>query len=71
MAEYVGRNLGNGGFMAMKKWCCQICGFIYDEAKGRPEDGIVAGTTWQDVPNDWTCPDCGADKASFDMQVMS
>lgn len=54
----------------MKTWCCQICGFVYEEAKGRPEDGIAAGTPWQDIPDDWTCPDCGADKASFDMQVI-
>ncbi|MCE2571245.1 rubredoxin [Motilimonas eburnea] len=57
--------------MAKKMWCCQICGFIYDEAKGRPAEGIPAGTAWQDVPSEWTCPDCGADKASFDMQMMS
>ena len=44
----------------MKTWMCLICGFIYDEAQGRPEDGIAPGTRWEDVPMNWTCPDCGA-----------
>ena len=38
----------------MKKWLCVICGLIYDEAEGWPDDGIVAGTRWEDVPEDWT-----------------
>ncbi|MCE0558915.1 MULTISPECIES: rubredoxin [unclassified Motilimonas] len=54
----------------MRRWRCQICGFIYDELKGLPEEGIPAETLWSDVPEDWTCPDCGADKASFDMQPI-
>lgn len=51
----------------MYKWECLVCGFIYDEAAGIPEDGIVAGTRWEDVPQDWFCPDCGVGKADFDM----
>lgn len=51
----------------MKKWLCIICGLIYDEAKGWPKDGIVAGTRWEDVPEDWKCPDCGVGKADFEM----
>ena len=51
----------------MKKWQCIVCGLIYDEAKGWPDDGIAAGTRWQDVPADWACPDCGAAKADFEM----
>ena len=43
----------------MKKWQCVVCGLIYDEAKGWPEEGIEAGTRWEDVPEDWLCPDCG------------
>lgn len=50
-----------------KKWECVICGFIYDEALGLPEDGIAAGTKWDDVPEDWECPDCGISKSDFDM----
>ena len=51
----------------MKKWKCIICNFVYDEEKGRPEDGIAAGTAWDDVPADWSCPDCGAGKEDFEM----
>ena len=53
--------------MPFKKWRCLICDYVYDEALGAPEDGIPAGTRWQDVPEDWTCPDCGASKGDFDM----
>jgi rubredoxin-NAD+ reductase len=51
----------------MKKWICTVCGYIYDEAKGDPEEGLAPGTRWEDVPEDWTCPDCGAGKNDFDM----
>jgi rubredoxin len=51
----------------MKKWMCLICGWIYDEAEGAPEDGIAPGTRWEDVPPNWTCPDCGARKDDFEM----
>ena len=40
----------------MKTWQCIVCGFIYDEAKGLPEDGIAPGTVWADVPANWECP---------------
>ena len=42
---------------AFKVWECALCGFIYDEAKGAPEEGLAPGTRWADVPEDWTCPD--------------
>ena len=51
----------------MKKYMCLICGFIYDEEKGWPEDGIPPGTTWEDVPLTWACPECGATKDDFEM----
>ncbi|HET8706261.1 MAG TPA: rubredoxin [Pseudomonadales bacterium] len=51
----------------MRKWECTVCGFIYDEAKGLPEEGIAPGTKWEDIPDDWVCPDCGVTKADFDM----
>ena len=51
----------------MKKWICTVCDYIYDEAKGDPEEGLAPGTRWEDVPEDWTCPDCGAGKSDFDM----
>lgn len=50
-----------------RKWECQICGFIYEEALGLPEEGIAPGTAWEDIPEDWSCPDCGVSKAEFDM----
>lgn len=51
----------------MKMWQCLVCGLVYEEAKGWPEDGIVPGTRWEDVPADWACPECGASKAMFEM----
>lgn len=51
----------------MKTWLCVICGLIYDEAEGWPKDGIAPGTRWEDVPDDWKCPDCGVGKADFEM----
>ncbi len=50
-----------------KKYKCNTCGWIYDEAKGLPEEGIAAGTRWEDVPEDWVCPDCGMGKSDFEM----
>lgn len=49
-----------------KTYICIVCGFVYDEAAGRPEDGIAPGTAWADVPEDWACPDCGVAKADFE-----
>ena len=50
-----------------KKWQCRICGWIYDEELGDPDSGIAPGTAWEDVPDDWRCPDCGASRDEFDM----
>jgi len=50
-----------------KTWRCVLCAFVYDEAKGMPEEGIAPGTRWADVPESWSCPDCAASKADFDM----
>lgn len=51
----------------MRKWKCQQCGFEYDEAAGLPADGIAPGTRWEDIPDTWTCADCGAPKSDFAM----
>jgi rubredoxin len=51
----------------MKTWMCLICGWIYDEAVGSPDEGIPAGTPWDQVPMNWTCPECGARKEDFEM----
>jgi rubredoxin len=45
---------------------CLICGWIYDEAVGDPEHGVAPGTAWEDVPADWTCPECAAGKDDFE-----
>jgi rubredoxin-NAD+ reductase len=50
----------------MARWECTICGLIYDEAKGWPQDGVAPGTRWEDVPEDWSCPDCGVGKEDFE-----
>lgn len=50
-----------------KVWQCIVCGYIYHEAEGDPEHGIAPGTAWEDVPEDWSCPECGVSKADFDM----
>ncbi|SCC71872.1 rubredoxin-NAD+ reductase [Acinetobacter albensis] len=51
----------------MRKWLCIVCGWIYDEAKGWPDDGIAPGTKWEDIPEDWMCPECQVGKADFEM----
>ncbi|MBA2491450.1 MAG: rubredoxin [Gammaproteobacteria bacterium] len=53
-----------------KTFMCTVCGFIYDEAQGWPEDGIKAGTRWKDVPETWVCPECGATKDDFEMEEI-
>ena len=51
----------------MKKWQCRFCSHIYDEAEGDPDTGIPPGTPFEDLPEDWSCPDCGAAKADYDL----
>lgn len=51
----------------MRKWQCMVCGFIYDEEQGLPEDGIPPGTRWDEIPDDWMCPECGVGKEDFEM----
>ena len=51
----------------LKTWMCVVCGWIYEEAEGCPEDGIAPGTRWADIPASWTCPECGAGKQDFEM----
>jgi len=53
--------------MSYKKWLCIVCDFIYDEEKGIPDEGIAPGTRWQDIPDDWLCPECGVGKVDFEM----
>lgn len=50
----------------MKKYVCTICGYEYDPAEGDEANGIAPGTAFEDIPEDWTCPLCGAGKDSFE-----
>ncbi len=52
----------------MRKFLCTVCGYVYDEAAGDPEQGVAPGTRWEDVPADWTCPLCGATREEFEEQ---
>jgi rubredoxin len=54
----------------LNQYLCELCGFVYDEREGWPEDGIPPGTRWEDVPNDWYCPDCGIGKEQFSMILV-
>ncbi|HHU71067.1 MAG TPA: rubredoxin [Clostridiales bacterium] len=49
----------------MKKFECMVCGYIYEEELGDPDNGVDAGTKWEDVPEDWVCPVCGVGKDEF------
>jgi len=49
----------------MDKWECVICGYIYDPEKGDPENNIPVGTAFEQLPESWTCPVCGAPKSQF------
>jgi rubredoxin---NAD+ reductase len=55
----------------MRIWLCRICGYVYNEADGLPEEGISPGTPWEQIPEDWCCPDCGVGKSDFDMQLIA
>ena len=57
----------DAGTNLMKTYLCIVCGFVYDEAIGLPEEGLVAGTRWADIPEGWMCPDCGVAKSDFEM----
>ncbi|MCP4410710.1 MAG: rubredoxin [Gammaproteobacteria bacterium] len=46
---------------------CVICGWVHDEEKGDPEEGLAPGTRWEDIPLNWTCPECGASIEDFEM----
>ena len=48
-------------------YMCLICGYVYDEAEETPQEGIPPGTRWEDVPMNWTCPECSARKEDFEM----
>jgi rubredoxin len=49
----------------MKKYVCDVCGYIYDPEVGDPDGGIEPGTAFEDIPEDWVCPECGVTKENF------
>ncbi|TLD42231.1 MAG: Rubredoxin [Candidatus Jettenia ecosi] len=50
----------------MSKWECRVCGYVYDPEKGDPDNGVKPGTSFEDLPDDWICPSCGAGRDMFD-----
>jgi rubredoxin len=56
------------GSTKMDKYVCTICGYVYDPAMGDPDSGVEPGTAWEDVPDDWECPICGASKDDFEIE---
>jgi len=63
LCEYLSTLKGAGS--GMKKYVCDLCFWEYDEAAGDESNGIAPGTKWSDLPDDFTCPPCGADKDQF------
>ncbi len=53
----------------LEQYECMTCGIIYSEAAGLPDEGIPPGTKWADIPDDWTCPECGTGKFDFELVV--
>jgi len=54
----------------MKKYVCLVCGYVYDPAIGDPVGGIPAGTAFEDLPDSWVCPECGAAKEMFEPEEV-
>lgn len=50
-----------------KKYQCAVCAYVYDEELGDPDSNLAPGTRWEDIPDDWVCPDCGATKEDFEL----
>lgn len=52
----------------MKKYKCSVCGYVYDPAQGDPDNGIAPGTPFENLPDNWVCPVCGATKDMFEAE---
>ncbi len=52
----------------MSRYVCSICGYVYDPAKGDPDNNIPPGTPFEKLPDDWRCPVCGASKSDFEKE---
>lgn len=53
---------------AAPRYVCSVCGYVYDPAQGDPDNGIAPGTRFEDIPDSWTCPVCGAEKSKFEIE---
>lgn len=52
----------------MEKWKCSVCGYVYDPENGDPDSGVPAGTSFEQLPDNWVCPVCGASKDMFEKE---
>lgn len=50
----------------MDKWECTLCGYVYDPSEGDPDNSVAAGTAFENIPEEWVCPVCGAEKKYFE-----
>jgi len=55
------------GIIMSQKYICTVCDYIYDPVLGDPDSGIAPGTAFEDIPDDWECPDCGVSKEDFEV----
>ncbi|MFP4147454.1 MAG: rubredoxin [Halorhodospira sp.] len=56
--------------MAERIWVCTVCGWMYDEGQGLPEQGVEPGTPFEELPADFLCPECGADREAFELMAV-
>jgi rubredoxin len=64
--EKAGPEEAAGEGPALSPYRCTICGYVYDPKAGDPANGVAPGTAWEDVPDTWVCPVCGAPKSEFE-----
>gem|GEM_PF-848873 len=57
-----------GGSRQMQRWVCTVCGYVYDPQEGDPTSGVAAGTKFEQLPEAWVCPVCGAEKSMFEVE---
>jgi len=58
-----------GDRLSMDRYVCTVCGYVYDPEQGDPDNGIAPGTSFDDLPETWECPNCGAPKSDFERMV--
>jgi len=62
-----GVHLSGSEETVMEKWICTVCDYVYDPELGDPDNGVGPGTAFEDLPEDWVCPDCGVEKDMFEL----